>query len=100
MWLVWHAPVGRGSPVELNRAARFGHIRRPGQRRIATRTYHTPRRRDPQPRTRTRSGILCSPSRLGTVSVPDLIRDTAHRDRAVGGFLTGWLTLKLEGYEK
>lgn len=25
---------------------------------------------------------------------------TAHRDRAVGGFLTGLLTAKLEGYEK
>jgi len=40
------------------------------------------------------------PLRPGTVSVPDLIRDTAHWNQAVGGFLTGWLTLKLEEYEK
>ena len=42
--------------------------------------------------------ILRCPLRLGTVSVLDLIRDTANR--AAGGFLTGLLTLKLEGYEK
>jgi hypothetical protein len=47
-----------------------------------------------------RSGIRRSSSRLVTVFAPDRWVTLRTGKRAVGGFLTGLLTLKLEGYEK